>query len=360
MVGSFSGVQQRKLVLHGTASSKCLAFPTFLVRFCGVAVGVTFILLCMKGDTHKELPWWAVLLPIIICLCLVSITFTSAILAWVYIAIMLMTGNAEVDTDQEVRLDALFRTAKVCFLGHGYVHLLILSLVLLLMKLSTWPTLPVVYPLLPLIVLGFVYVFLAFMFKKPEVDSTWFSFVGVSLLSQSIMLVMKFDHFHESKRLPWAATFIPSWLTFILLLVYCVLSPMQVGREEALEEDSRTAGSTHSRYGSMKKLDQGRPSGKFQTQLWKVAGIASWVIGWGLSLVLLTLRLDVLYKVSWLGVFLPALVGWTILLVFVSDLVSDYFRGVVKLLLETLGTITVVDSDSFRDESSASSFRLQL
>lgn len=349
--GSFSGVHQRKPALFDTGSSKWLLFPTILVRFGGLAVGTTFVLLCMKGDTHKELPWWIVLLPIMVSLCLVSLAFTMAILTWVYLAIMLMTGGAEVDNEKEVRLDTLFRTAKVCFLGHGYVHLLILALVLLILKLSTWPSLPIVYPLLPLIVLGLVYIFLALMFTKPEVDSTWFSFVGVSLLSQSVMLVMKLDHFSDSRHLPWAATFTPSWLTFILLLVYCVLSPIQVGHQEALEADSLAASSAESRYGSVKAMDEELPKKRFQTQLWKVAGISGWVVGWGLSLVLLTLRLDVLYKVSWLGVLLPAFLGWIILLVFVSDLVSDYFKDIVELLLDTLGMITVIDTDS-RDGSS--------
>lgn len=325
--------------------------PGILIRFGGAAVCVTLVLLWMKGDIYKELSWWVVLLPVIIAVSVFLLVFTAAIFAWIYLAILLVTGNVEVDVDREVRLDVLFRTAKVCFLGHGYIQLLALALGLLLLKLSIWPNLPVVYPMLPLIVLGFIYVFLAVMFKQPEVDSTWYSIVGMSLLSQSIMLVIKLDQFYESDGLPWAATFTPAWLTYALLLVYCVTSPIQAYTEGAADEGSRTALSTaassEAPYGSVQRerSGSGHNSARLQTQLQKVAGIGGWVIGCGLSQVFLTMRLDGLYKMSWLGILLPALLGCILLIVFDSELVSKYFRDILEMLLDTLGVICVKDQE---------------
>jgi hypothetical protein len=304
-----------------------LAIPSILINFGGAAVCLMLITLWMKGDVYTELPWWVVLLPAIIALGVFFIVFSSAIFGWIYTAVMLMTGNAEVDIDREVRIDGLFRTAKVCFLGHGYVQLLMLSLGLLVLKLSVWPNLPMAYPLLPIIVLGCVYIFLAVLLREPEVDSTWYSIVGMTLLSQSVMLIVKLDHYQDSKQLPWAATFTPAWLTYVILLVYCVISPIQAGSEDVADEHSRSAGSAQAPYGSMNLHDNVPEGGRLRAQLQKVAGIGGWVIGWGAAQVFLTLRLDGLHKMSWLGVLLPALLGWLCLLFFLLLNLSAHTSG---------------------------------
>jgi len=319
---------------NGSAGSRWLYLPHFLVRFVGLAVGLLLILVSLKLDIYKDLPWWTVFLPIAVSLCILFVLLTIAIFVWVHVAFLFFTGNIEVETECEFRLDVLFRTAKICFLGHGYVVLLMLSFGLLLLKLQVWPSLPVVYPLLPLIVLGMAYVFLAVIFKQPEVDSPSFFLAGVTLVSQSIMLVIKFDHMWESESLPWAVTFTPSWLTYLLLLIYCVVSPLQTFREAQADEDTHSASSAEAPYGSAEG-PQPTPAGKLHTQLLKVAGIFCWVLGWGLSQALLTLRLDAFYKVSWLSVILPALLGWILLLVFVTGPVSEYFSSIYELLMST-------------------------
>lgn len=237
------GVQssRSKSLLSDSAGSWCLAVPNAMVWLAGIAFGATLIMLSVKGDDIvNDLPWWVVLIPAISALAIFLIVFTIAVIAWVYLAYLVLTGNAEVEGDFELRLDVLFRTAKVCILGHGYVQLLILAVGLLLLKLTWWPSLPLVYPMLPLIVLGFAYIFLAVMLKQPEVDFTWYSIAGLSLLSQCIMLVVKLDYAPTYKRLPWAAVFTPAWLTYVLLLVYCVVSPIHVGYQEIADEHHRT------------------------------------------------------------------------------------------------------------------------
>lgn len=327
-----------------------LYLPHFFIRLVGIAVGLTLVLASVKGDVYHNLPWWVVLLPISVSLCILFIVFTVAVIVWVHVSYLVATGNVEVDADTDFRLDVLFRTAKICFLGHGYVVLLMIALGLLLLKLEHWPSLPVVYPLLPLIVLGAVYMFLAVMLKQPEVDAPWFFLVGISLFSQSVMLVIKLDHFRGDSRLPWGATFVPSWLTYVLLLIFCVLSPFQaVSAAKADEDREASYGSAEPFGGRRERREDSGLSGRsssptLQSELVKVIGIACWASGWGLSQMLLTLQLDVLFRCSWLCVVLPALLGWILLLVCVTKPVSEYFHDILRLVLDTFGLVALDSS----------------
>lgn len=317
--------------------SRLLSVPHVLVHCVGLAVASTLVLASLKLDLYKDLSWWMVLLPPAIALCLTFLVFTVAVFTWVYVAYIFFTQGIEVDVESDFRLDVLFRAAKICFLGHGYVSLLMISFGLLLWKLHTWPALPLAYPLSPLIVLGMVYMIFAIVFTQPEVDPPSYFLVGISLVSQSIMLVIKLDYAYD---LPWAATFAPSWLTYVLLLIYCVLSPLQALREAQGEGESSSAGSSHdSPYGGAEGRSSRSSAVALHAQLRKVAGIVSWVLGFGLSQVLLTLRLDVLYKVAWFSVILPAFLGWILLLLCVTTHVSEYFTGIGRLLLETFGLV---------------------
>lgn len=308
------------------------AFSKALVGFCGLMVPLSFVLLALKLDGFAHLRWWLVLLPVIIGVGLIFLVSTTAVFVWVNVAIRLCTGSLETEPEHDFRLDTLFRTAKICFLGHGYVSLIVIATVLLVLKLQVWHDLPVVYPLLPLIVLGAVYIFLAVMFKRPEVDADWFFVTGVSMLSQSIMLVLKLDHLKSSTQLPWAVVFVPSWLTYVVLLIYCVLAPLQLW-PQAPGESTRK----HISDGDTGSASSSVNNSRLRSQLVRVGGVASWVIGWSISQIASTLRLDNLIKTSWLFVLLPAMVGWILLLVFVTGQVSEYFAGIASLLLDSFG-----------------------
>jgi len=334
---------RREASVTGRSESWWLILPYVLVRLAGIAVCLALVLASVKLDIYTTLPWWLVLLPITVTLGIVFLVLTIAVILWVRVAILFFSGNIEVEEEAEMRLDVLVRTAKICFLGHGYVVLLMVSLGLLLLKLDFWHSLQIVYPLLPLIVLGVAYIFLGLVFKQPEVDSPWFLLVGMSVLSQSIMLVIKLDHMKESEGLPWAVTFTPSWVTHMLLLIYCVVSPLRTFHEAQANDDSRSASSVETPYGGTEGLPSVSSTGKLHRQLLKVVGMACWVLGWALSQALLTLRLDVLYKVSWLSVILPVLLGWILLLVFCSGLVSEYFREVTETVLATLSLVPLGD-----------------
>lgn len=317
-----------------SADTRWLYLPDVLVQSVGISVSLTILLAAFKLDFHSQLPWWIVLLPIIIALSVVFIVFSLAVVAWIRVSVGFLCGSdEEVDAEYDFRLILFLRTAKIAFLCHGHISLLMLSVGLLLIKLQFWPSLPVAYPLLPLIVLGLVYMFLALIFTQPEVDPPWFFLIGMSLLIQSIMLIVKLDHFLESKALPWAATFAPSWLAYVLLLIYCILSPLHVFRH-----DSQTAGSSEAPY-SFSSSDAGqRPSRSavLNAQIRYVVGIGLWVIGWSTSQALLTLRLDAVYEASWIIVVLPAIMGLSFLMSFGSGRVSEYFRDVAQLFLDGL------------------------
>lgn len=309
-----------------------------LVVFCGLMVPLALLLTALKLDGFLELSWSDALMPVTVAVIVAFVVSSTAVFVWINVAIRLCTGIMEVEPDQDFRLDILFRTAKICFLGHGYISLVSVALVLLLLKLQVWHKLTAVYPLLPLIVLGAVYIFLAVLFKRPEVVEDWFFVAGASMLSQSIMLVLKLDHLRSSTQLPWAVVFIPSWLTYVLLLIYCVLAPLELW-PQAMADDGGTGGSASVGDGDTGSARETRQGGRLRRQLIRVAGVASWVIGWSFSQVALTLRFDNLIKMSWLAVLCPAFIGWILALVFVTGQVSDYFAGIASLLLDSFGLV---------------------
>jgi len=323
---AFSGDKEVQLS-GGCGKSRWPALPHVLVQTVGVAVGLVLGLACLKLEMYASLPWWAVGLPAIIALCIIWVVLTIAIILWVRTAARVF-GPVDIEPDSEFRLDMVFRTAKICFLGHGYVMLLVVSLCLVFAKLHIWPHLPLAYALLPLIVIGLAHIFLAVIFKPPEVDPPWFFLVGMVLMSQSILLVIKVDHMFESDDMAWAVTFTPSWLTYLLLLIYCAVSPLQAFHET---EESTGSSSASFPYGSVADRATSSSMGRLQAQLSKVMGISSWALGWGFAQAFLSLRLDKLFKVSWFSVILPALMGWILLVVFVSGHVTAYFTDIFDL-----------------------------
>lgn len=322
-----------------STESPWLYLPEVLVQSVCFAVGVTLLLVPIKLDICTHLSWWIVLLPISIALTVVFIVFSIAVIAWIRVSVgFLCGGDEEVDAEYDFRLLMFLRTAKIAFLCHGHLSLLMLSVGLLLIKIHFWPSLPAAYPLLPLIVLGMVYMFLALVFTQTEVDPPWFFVIGITLVSQSIMLVVKLDHVQESKALPWAATFAPSWLAYVVLLIYCILSPLQIFRQASIEHASQNAGGSEASY-SLRSSDDGeRPSRSalLNAQIFKVVIIGWWVIGTSLSQAFLTLRLDAVHKFRWMVVAMPAIAGWIVLTTFASGVVSEYFRDVAQLFLDGL------------------------
>lgn len=322
----------------------CVHLPLALTVLSGVAVATSFVLAAAKLHSLLSLEWYMVLLPIAVALGIMLVVCTLSVFFWMH-AVFWVCATSREYSEREVSLDLLFKTAKMCFLGHGYVTLVSLALGLLVFKIHWRPRLPVVYPLLPIIVLGALYIFMAIMFTHPEVNASWYLFIGMSLLSQSSVLVFKLDHFPSSPRFPWAAVFAPSWLTYACLLAFCVRrGASDIVRLVGIAADDRDI---------VKSSPRGSPRGNgpasghcvstprfmLQRKLLKITGIACWALGFCIGQVLLTLRLDNLSRVPWVAGVLPMLLGWILLMVFVAVPVSNYFSDMSKLLVSSYGEV---------------------
>jgi hypothetical protein len=333
-----------KATARGCMDKWWLCVPRFLVGLSGLAVGLTLVLATLKLDhVYAPLQWWQVLLPVTITLGIVFVVFTIGVLLWFRFTSLAYTGDLDADME-EVGLDVILRTAKICFMGHAYVVLLVVSLGLLLAKLHFFSSIPVAYPLAPLMFLGMVYIILGVMLKQPEVDSPWFILIGLSVVSQSIMLIVKLDHPHDVKNLPWVAVFIPSWITYVTCVSYsavCVVWTDLFGSPPEAALPLVSAPET---------TPETTPEA-IHTQLSKVGGIACWAVGWGVSQALISLRLDAQHKVAWFAMALPAMIGWVLLIVFVISPISEYFEDMATLLFNTF-SLSCRDRDREGYESS--------
>lgn len=305
--------------------------PYAVIYFVGAAgaASIIFCALILSGSTFVE-SWWMVLLPVLLALGLIFILFTIAMVLWVVVAVRLCSGNVEVECEGDTfNLDMLFRTAKICFLGHGYTLMLCLAVGLLILKLETWPSCPIIYPLLPVVILGSLHVFLAIMLKSPELDAGRSSFIGVSMLGHAIMLTLKIDHFRKTASMPWALVFLPSWFTYAGVLMYA-------GSHLTLSVSQLFQPSTESTSGSSleppraRDMDKSKLQAVVRMQSIMLVGTAMWALGFAVSQVFLTLYLDQLaMSMRWEVMLLPALLGWVLMVVCCAPPIVEFFAGIV-------------------------------
>jgi len=282
--------------------------------------------------------------PICITLCVVFLVMTAAVFFWIRFTTLVYSGDDEIDME-EVRLDVILKTAKICFLGHGYVLMLVISMGLFLAKLHLWPNLPVAYPLVPLILLAKIYIILGIVLEQPDVDSPSFLLIGTSVLSQSIMLILKLDHLHKSENLPWMTVFIPSWVTYVILLGYSGLCAAWAAAPvpDAAPETTPETQKSESAIRQILSLHSHRCSVSPRQQCYKASGIACLAVGFGISQAFLCLRLDDHYKEAWFSLTLPALLGWILFVTFVFGQVSEYFEDMATLLFHTFSLSSSTD-----------------
>lgn len=311
-----------------------LWLPRLLVGMSGVAVGSTLVLASLKLDLYPKIQWWAVFAPVTVTLSVVFLVMTAAVFFWIRFTTLVYRGDIDCDLE-EVRLDVILKTAKICFLGHGYVLLLAISMGLFLAKLHFWPDLPVAYPLLPLVLLAKIYIILGIVLEQPDVDSPSFLLIGTSVLSQSIMLILKLDHLHKSKNLPWVTVFIPCWVTYVILLGYSALCAAWAAVPVPDAAPETTPETQKSPIRQILSLQSHRCSASPHLQCYKASGIACFAVGFGVSQVFLCLRLDGHYKEAWVSTALPAFLGWILFVAFVFGQVSEYFEEVATLLFDT-------------------------
>lgn len=260
------------------SGSLWLWLPRFLVGLSGFAVASTLVLASLKLDLYPKIQWWVVFAPIAVTLCVVFLVMTVAVFGWIRFTTLVYRGDDDIDME-EVRLDVILKTAKICFLGHGYVLLLVISMGLLLAKLQLWPSLPVAYPLVPLILLAKIYIIFGIMLEQPDVDSPSFLLVGTSILTQSVMLILKLDHLHGSKNLPWVTVFIPSLVTYVILLGYSGLCAAWAAAPVPDASPETTPETQTSPIPQILSLEGHRCSVSPRLQCYRACGIACLAVG---------------------------------------------------------------------------------
>lgn len=335
-------------------STAWLDLAYYVVVGSGLSVDVSLALLALMYHGVHEIKWWAVLLPIALATLFVHLLFTIAIAFWVHKIAGICRGQAEGEHGREPRLEMLFRCAKLCFTGHLNSGLLILSLTLIYFKLDMSPDMPIVYPGLPLLVLGFLCVFKAVMFKSPEVNAAWSLFVGVWLLAQTSFMVLKLDYYPTHEHFPWGIAFCPSWCSYGFVLIWCIhsgaggiLALLEHKGQSSQAEGGGTGDGVADYPDATKEREE--VAGKVRL----VVGAALGACGLAATHVMLTLRLDgVSNLVPWLGLVCPALVGWTILVATAAPTAAGHFNCVTRLLLDVLD-IMPLDDDEDEDDVEA-------
>merc|ERR1719235_1923843 len=183
----------------------------------------------MLEDVKIINSWWWALFPLTFALHLVLLVFTITIVLWGQVARRVCGGVDDDDDNSNFRLDVLFSTAKVCFIGHGYTLLLCVALWLLLAKAQFYPKWPMAYPMIPFIVLGFLHIIMAVMFKSPEVNALRSGSLGASYLAHAVAFIIKVDHhFEDQTKHPWGLVFLPSWLSYALVVCLCMVRGTQL------------------------------------------------------------------------------------------------------------------------------------
>eukprot|EP00929_Paragymnodinium_shiwhaense_P119709 TRINITY_DN91604_c0_g1_i1.p1 TRINITY_DN91604_c0_g1~~TRINITY_DN91604_c0_g1_i1.p1 ORF type:complete len:377 (-),score=49.05 TRINITY_DN91604_c0_g1_i1:21-1151(-) len=336
-----------------------------LVISAGLLVLTSIALAGLRLHGALTLQWWLVLLPACMALGVALLVLTMAVLMWLRLALRLLTGAPLEVEGGEVSLDVIFTTAKTCFLGHGVVTLLFLSCLLLEVKLrwheqSPMKPLPALYPLMPLVVLGTLHLLVAFFFRRPEADSALPMAGSMTLLSQSIMLVLKLDYFYKRVHFYWILTFLPCWIAYMFVFVFCVhfgvTSVVTLAQARAEESRARGRGEACCLSWHGEKGEDGGSGGtcgdRGQGEAVKpqpiegswpetpgyssrmVIALGCWCVGNCAAQVMLALRLDDILRTPWLAIVVPAFVSWAMLVAFAVEPMASYLLDVRQRLLQ--------------------------
>lgn len=332
--------------------------PYVMVVTLGIAVGLTLVCIMMMMEGSKMVnSWWWALLPLVVTLHVILVIFTITLVLWGQVARRVCGGVDDDDDNSNFRLDVLFSTAKVCFIGHGYTTLLCVALWLLLAKAQYYPKWPMAYPMIPFIILGFLHIIMAVMFKSPEVNALRSGSLGVSYLGHAAAFIIKVDHhFEDPTTHPWALVFLPSWLTYALMVCLCMARGMQLLQKlksikTPRDDADANAGPGYSSARSGSTIgpgigeDEETQRTKVSNELWTLAGLLLLAIGFAASQLMLALRLDGLHTdISWHIILSPAIIGWIAFVVCTASSIGKYFSVVAMLLVGALGA-TVEDKE---------------
>lgn len=228
-----------------------LWLPT-VAHILGGSAGALCLILAKVhvAGSGKISEWWQVLAPVTAAAAFALACTSLAVILWLWGALrmfrsprILRRGGAEEEQWCEPETVTLIRLWKTVFGAHGFWLLVFLAVWLLTVQLYQRGSVqPVIYPLMPLVVLGLINIVSAVIFVPPEVDPPRRAFIGVSLVAHAAALALKLDMQDDpflqgkSPGYPWCLVCIPSWFTYAGVILSRSSSVATAFRHESKEE----------------------------------------------------------------------------------------------------------------------------
>jgi len=282
-----------------------LLWIPFAVRILTGAAGILSLLLTYGKLTQTSLihEWSQVILPCTIISGVILVCTSAAVVLWFVGTLRAVSLQRRERRTDERGADTLIRLAKVTIGTNTSALLVFLFLWLLGVRLQHGPSISLMYPFTPLIILGCGHLLLAIFLVEPEIDSVRSFGFGLSLLAHSIVIVSILDSEDFSGRY-WAYVFMPSWATYIWVIVLCIIRRKGIIRDiSELEADLQLT-----RFEAWKSKAKIRCLRHF---LRSVLGMGLWALFFCAAQVLLLWRLTFHETmVRWSVILTPAILGW--------------------------------------------------
>lgn len=307
-----------------------LWIPFALRMLTGVAGVLTFVFAYGKlTNTSVVNEWWQVILPCTIATGLILACTSVAVVLWFVGTVRVVALQRELGRiDRQDRgADSLIRLAKATIATNGWAVLVFLFFWLLGVRLQHGPSIPLIYPFMPLIILGCVHLVLATLLVEPEVDAVRSFGFGLSILVHSIVFILTLDVKDNLENTHWAYVFVPSWATYVWAIVLCIM------RSKATLHDLAEAESLQSEKAKAK-------ISKLRQLLKSIIGMGVWAVLFCIAHVLLVLRLSFevyVEKIQWIAIFVPALLGWIAFIAFAVDPMASCAQECLVELLSIAG-----------------------
>lgn len=314
-----------------------LWIPLVLRIFIGAA-GVLSLLLAhgKLSKTTMVHEWWQVILPCTTASGLLLACTSVAVVLWFVGTLRVVALQRQGNRAADRGADSLIKLAKATIGTNGWALLVFLFLWLLGVRLQHGPSIPLIYPFTPLIILGCAHLFLATLLVEPEVDSVRSFGCGISLLVHSTVLVLMFDSGEKLNDSQWVYVFIPSWATYAWIVGLCIIRRQAV-HEALLEAEMQVGEKAKARIHELREL------------LKSIIGMALWAVFFCAAHVLLVWRLTYhTMNVRWSLIFTLALLGWMAFIgAAVAPMTSCAQDCVVELL--SIAGVRVPVEDAMKD-----------
>eukprot|EP00746_Dinoflagellata_sp_MGD_P001288 gnl/MRDRNA2_/MRDRNA2_102431_c0_seq1.p1 gnl/MRDRNA2_/MRDRNA2_102431_c0~~gnl/MRDRNA2_/MRDRNA2_102431_c0_seq1.p1 ORF type:complete len:356 (-),score=42.80 gnl/MRDRNA2_/MRDRNA2_102431_c0_seq1:26-1093(-) len=279
---------------------KVLLWIPFAIRILTGATGILSLLVAYAKLTKispQPIEWWQVILPCTVISGVILACTSVAVVLWFFGTLRVVSIQRRSFRGEDRGADTLIRLAKVTIGTNAWALLVFLFLWLLGVRLQHGPSIPLVYPFAPLMILGCGHLLLAIFLVEPEVDSVRSFGFGLSLLVHSIVAVAMLDS--SLNDIKWGYVFIPSWVTYAWAIILCIMR-------------------RQSTIGKIFEMEQAKQDGKLVVKIQAMRQLLNSVTAMGLwagffcvAQILLTWRLCFKTEsVRWSAILSPAVFGW--------------------------------------------------